>query len=105
MPLSHNVNPRDGAQDITNAFAFDGVRRPGHYSRARGPTGAEAATVRALAVYRPPWPPLHPQKNARANSSANLRLDSDNAFICGQNPPPPLQHGLVSLVRARSKRS
>jgi hypothetical protein len=37
----------DGDFDADHGFAFDGVGRPAHQSRARGPIGAGAADVRA----------------------------------------------------------
>jgi hypothetical protein len=37
----------DGDFDADRGFAFDGVGRPAHQSRARCPTGVEAAAVRA----------------------------------------------------------
>ena len=37
----------DGDFDADHGFAFDGVGRPAHQSRARGPIGVEAADVRA----------------------------------------------------------
>jgi hypothetical protein len=43
----------DGDFDADHGFAFDGVGHPAHCSRARGLVGAEAAAVRALAVYKP----------------------------------------------------
>jgi hypothetical protein len=42
----------DGDFDADRGFAFDGVGRPAHWSRARGPIGAEAAAARALNLTR-----------------------------------------------------
>jgi hypothetical protein len=42
----HSAAQATSMRTTDHGFAFDGVGRPAHWSRARGPVGVEAAAVR-----------------------------------------------------------
>jgi hypothetical protein len=69
-PQAKKQNIFDGDFDADHGFAFDGVGRPAHQSRARGPIEAEAAAVRAplLCIRR-----LHQKKKEASEADRSFR--------------------------------
>jgi hypothetical protein len=55
----------DGDVDVDRDFGLDGVGRPARWSRVRGPTGVEAAALRALILCISPPPPPTPTPNKK----------------------------------------